>query len=122
MGVIAAAVAALRGDEPLPGPGGRLPEYLREFYTYGGCEELADAMHEITGWPVVVVGDRGGVVGWVHAGVQVPSGEILDAGGRHSPEEWLESWVVWVDAYGEGVKGYDPDLVDVIPREYFAQV
>lgn len=92
VGVIAAAVAALRGDEPLPGPGGRLPEYLRELYTQGGCEELADAMHETTGWPVVVVGDRGGVVGWVHAGVEVPSGEILDAAGRHSPEEWPESW------------------------------
>jgi len=28
---------------------------------------------------------------------------------------------VWVDAYGEGLKGYDSYLVDFIPREYYAQ-
>jgi len=110
----AAVVLNAHSDPTHLGPG--LPERLREVYTEGECELLADALHALTGWPVVVIGDNGGVAGWVHAGVQSPTGLILDADGCHDPSDWLTAWAPWVDAYGEDLDGYDPELVDVIPR------
>lgn len=110
----AAEVLDAHSDPACLGPG--LPERLREVYTEGECELLADALHALTKWPVVVVGDAGGVVGWVHAGVQSPTGQILDADGCHDPSDWLTAWAPWVDAYGDVLEGYDPELVDVIPR------
>lgn len=116
---LAAAIAILEADRAAPGSGRGLPEALRDYYTEGACEDLADALHFLTGWPVAVIGDMGGVAGWVHAGVQAPNGDILDADGRHERWDWLDSWAPWVDAYGEALEGYDPEMVDIVPRRYF---
>lgn len=93
---------------------------LEERFTEGECDLLSDALHELTGWPVVAVGDGdGGVVGWVHAGVRMPSGDILDARGAHDPLIWLDDWAHFVDAYGEDLEGYDAENVEVSTAELY---
>lgn len=113
---LAAAATVLTVHADAPCRTCRLPDRLSEFYTEGACEAFADAMHALTGWPVVLVGDAGGIAGWVHAGVQSPTGQVFDAEGHHDPSDWLTSWAPWVDAYGDDLDGYDPALVDIIPR------
>ena len=47
----------------------------------GDCASLAVAIHEITGWPLVVM------VSPCHALVRVPgTGQLLDAAGLHPPD------------------------------------
>jgi hypothetical protein len=105
----------LRASEARP-----LSLALEERFTEGECDLLSDALHEVTDWPVVAVGDGdGGVVGWVHAGVQMPSGDILDARGAHDPLMWLDDWAPFVDAYGEDLEGYDAENVEVSSAEIY---
>lgn len=59
-------------------------------FTYGDCWALAEAMSQQSGYPVVSV--SGAERGWVHAGVLLPSGEVLDAEGVHAPETWKQVW------------------------------
>lgn len=93
---------------------------LEERFTEGECDLLSDALREVTGWPVVAVGDGdGGVVGWVHAGVRMPSGDILDARGAHDTLTWLDDWAPFVDAYGEDLEGYDAENVEVSSAEIY---
>lgn len=93
---------------------------LEERFTEGECDLLSDALHEVTGWPVVAVGDGdGGVAGWVHAGVRMPSGDILDARGAHEPLTWLDDWAPFVDAYGEDLEGYDAENVEISSAEIY---
>lgn len=93
---------------------------LEDRFTEGECDLLSDALHEVTGWPVVVVGDGGGgVVGWVHAGVRMPSGNILDARGTHDALAWLDDWAPFVDVYGEGLEAYDAESVEVSSAEIY---
>lgn len=93
---------------------------LEERFTEGECDLLSDALHEVTGWPVVAVGDGdGGVVGWVHAGVRMPSGDILDARGAHDPMTWLDDWAPFVDAYGEDLEGYNAESAEVSSAEIY---
>ena len=95
-----------------------MPEDLRARFTGGECDVLSDALHALTGWPVVVIGDGdGGCVGWVHAGVQAPSGVIVDADGHHHPTQWLDCWAPVVDAYGEDVPEFSSDDVGIDPGE-----
>lgn len=93
---------------------------LEERFTGGECDLLSDVLHEVTGWPVVAVGDGdGGVVGWVHAGARMPSGDILDARGAHDPLTWLDDWAPLVDAYSEDLEGYDAETVEVSSAEIY---
>jgi hypothetical protein len=85
-------------------------------FTLKWCDVLAHALHERTGWPVVVVGD--GRSGWVHAGVRLPDEHILDVTGRHSATQWLDDWAVVMHEYGSDYRDqcdgfYDPDDVDI---------
>lgn len=83
-------------------------------YTGSMCYQLANELHQATGWPVVVVGDGPqGSVGWVHAGVRRPDGKIVDVRGAHDEVEWIDQWAEWVDAYGEDEDDYDGDDVGV---------
>jgi hypothetical protein len=92
-------------------------EYLDDerLFTERYCEVLAKALHERTGWPIVVVSDGpDGVVGWLHAAVRRPDGMIVDIEGVHTADGWLERWGEWADAYGADYGDrYDPDMVDV---------
>lgn len=98
----------------------RLSQVLQDRLIGGECDVLADALHALTGWPVVVVGDgHAGQVGWVHAGVQSPEGLIVDALGRHEPLDWLDCWAPVVDAYGEGNVEFCSDDVGIDPAEIY---
>lgn len=119
-----AAARAILAAETASGPNApgaaALSLALEERFTEGECDLLSDALHAVTGWPVVAVGDGdGGVVGWVHAGVQMPSGNILDARGAHDPLAWLDDWAPFVDAYGEDLEGYDAERVGVSSAEIY---
>ena len=111
-----AAAAILSAYATDAGSAWRLPERLCGLYTEGECEVLADALHSLTGRPVVVVVDAGGIAGWVHAGVQSPSGRVFDAGGHHDPTDWLTARAPWDDAYEIDLGRYDSALVDALPR------
>lgn len=100
--------------------GGRLSRVLQDRFIGGECDVLSDALHALTGWPVVVVGDGdAGQVGWVHAGVQSPEGLILDAVGRYQPSDWLDCWAPVVDAYGERIPEFCADDVGIDPAEIY---
>lgn len=90
-------------------------------FTGGYCHRLAQALHERTGWPQVVVSDGPeGPVGWVHAGVRTPSGQILDVRGLHDEEDWAEEWGATVDAYGLDMPEdaeFDSDDVWIYPAD-----
>ncbi|MBF0724044.1 hypothetical protein [Sanguibacter inulinus] len=115
-----AILAARTASPPNASGASALSPELEERFTEGECDLLSDALHEVTGWPVVAVGDGdGGVVGWVHAGVRMPSGDILDARGAHGPLTWLDDWAPFVDAYGEDLEGYDAEIVEVYSAEIY---
>jgi hypothetical protein len=59
-------------------------------FTYGDCWALAEAMSQQSEYPVVSV--SGAERGWVHAGVLLPSGEVLDAEGIHDVQTWRQVW------------------------------
>jgi hypothetical protein len=59
-------------------------------FTYGDCWALAEAMSQQSDYPVVSV--SGVERGWVHAGVLLPSGEVLDAEGVHDAQTWKQVW------------------------------
>lgn len=101
----------LVGTSPVP-EGQR----LEDVFTLQWCHVLAHVLHDRTGWPVVVVGD--GRTGWVHAGVRMPDGHILDVTGRHSPADWLDDWFVAMDDFGHEYRDqcdgfYDPADVGI---------
>lgn len=115
-----AIVEAETVNGPNPSGASPLSPALEEWFTEGECDLLSDALYEVTGWPVVAVGDGdGGVVGWVRAGVRMPSGDILDARGAHDPMTWLDDWAPFVDAYGEDLEGYDAESVEVSSAEIY---
>ncbi len=66
------------------------------------CEVLADALADVTGWPVVLISDSNG--GWCHAGVASPSGQVLDVDGGHDRDEWLEAWAGFMDGDDAGIE------------------
>lgn len=91
-----------------------LPQPEQDRFTGGDCAALAAALHALTGWPIVLVGDGGdGHVGWVHAGVWTPASTVLDASGDHDPALWLENWGAVVDAYGADIDQYCGDDVQI---------
>lgn len=60
-------------------------EIVRHLYVHGACDDMAVALHRMTGWPVVAVSSRS--KGPLHRLVRAPDGRLLDAGG-------------WVDEQG----------------------
>lgn len=87
-------------------------------YTADRCGYLAVALHQRTGWPLVVFADGYDHddppphPGWVHAGVLTPDGRFLDIDG---PGDWGRHWDQWVDYVDEGedeatVEQIDPAL------------
>jgi hypothetical protein len=77
-----------------------------ELFTEGDCHHLALALHERTGWPLMIVSGRSTVE---HAFVMRPDGLALDINGLSSVSHILDCWS-WLDS---------PALSPVIAR-YFA--
>lgn len=65
---------------------GVVDEMALEFFCYGGCCLLAAAMHERSGWPLMVyyVRRSDGRLTMAHMGVQTPQEEFLDVQGVRS--------------------------------------
>lgn len=80
-------------------------------FLYGGCAALAIAIHDETGWPIVMVTDShnvfdgeaggGSALHWV---VRRPDGLYLDVLGSHTEEELLEEYGAEADE-GEAALG-----------------
>lgn len=89
-------------------------------YTADRCGYLAVALHERTGWPLVVFADGYDHdsppphPGWVHAGVLAPDGRFLDVNG---PVDWSSHWDKWVEYVDEDL---DEATVEEIDPELFA--
>lgn len=69
---------------------GVLDETAVACFSQGQCHALAMALHEETGWPLVVVAD------WLeqvdHVAVRTPEGRIIDGAGVHDPDAFAEAW------------------------------
>lgn len=59
-------------------------------FAQGQCHALALALHERTGWPVIVLEDDEADA--IHFAVQTPDGRALDITGCHDLEEFQEGW------------------------------
>lgn len=59
-------------------------------YTNGRCWELARALEELTGWPLV--GARSGQWRIWHVAVERPGGDLLDIQGCHHPDDFAARW------------------------------
>lgn len=94
----------------------------QEAFTYGDCWLLARALHNITGWQMVAVGNTGGKASgvlrdWAHMAVRTPQGTILDITGTHDDKDILD---VWSEQFSfmsaeQGVM----EVFDVAPEDWF---
>ncbi len=73
-------------------------------FTFGGCDALAIALHDATGWPLVAITDHHNVHGGragggsaMHWTVMHPSGRLLDVDGLHDPAELVERYDGYAD-------------------------
>jgi hypothetical protein len=73
------------------------PQNVIEAFTQGDCVELAIALHNATGYPVVTIS---GPENWefVHAAVRTPEGQILDIEGLWDEASWMDRWKGAFDA------------------------
>jgi hypothetical protein len=107
----------------------RITNDVRLEYMAGPCRALAVALHDATGWPLVVVTDAvnvhaqdhsqlsdeeraGGIIGYasmspqaIHALVEHPSGELLDIQGLNEPIGLVEAYEGAADEGGAAL-GY----------------
>ena len=68
-------------------------------FTLGGCDALAIAIHDATGWPIVAITDHHNVHGGragggsaMHWTVLHPSGRLMDVDGLHDPARLVERY------------------------------
>ena len=73
-------------------------------FTLGGCDALAIALHDATGWPVVAITDhhnvydgRAGGGSALHWTVRHPSGRLLDVDGLHEAPDLVERYDGYAD-------------------------
>lgn len=111
-----------------------IPGHIISRYVHGSCRTFALALHDQTGWPLVVVtdydpddptssGTQRRRAGWIapalmspmamHAYVQHPSGKLLDVEGLHDPAAAVEEYDAHADS-GAAVLRYaaEADLRD----------
>lgn len=71
-------------------------EWIRELFTSSDCWLLALNVHEKTGFPIVLCSLDEDVpeedMAWVHVGVGLPDGRIMDIEGIFTIDEWMENW------------------------------
>lgn len=94
---------------------GVIDKNARHFFTHGPCQDLAVALGERTGWPIITVDHdqllddctdafRRGEMNYRqarrllggspdhHSGVLTPDGRVLDIEGLHDRAAWVERW------------------------------
>ena len=83
----------------------------KHVFTMGGCDALAIALHDATGWPIVAITDAHNVYGRragggsaLHWTVQHPDGKLLDIDGLHDAEDLVERYS-WDADEGEAAWG-----------------
>ena len=72
---------------------GIIDEAAEMVFTMGQCHSLALALHQLTGWDIVLQGTRDPVadpMSWIHAAVRHPAGPLLDIRGL-DPEPFPET-------------------------------
>jgi hypothetical protein len=99
-------------------------EKVKYFYLSSDCDRFADALHRITGWPIVGVSSPS--LGPIHRLVQAPNGRMLDAGGwvdekglkaRYGQKELdisAASASIGSTSFGLDEDGIDHELVDAV--------
>ena len=81
-------------------------------FTAGQCHALGLALHEATGWPIVVDAPVPVIHQWGHVCVLHPDGDLVDIYGKQPPE-------AKVGAYGwEGYHEIDPEDVPALPYAF----
>lgn len=78
---------------------GIIDGFAERAFTHGGCDALAIALHDRTGWPIAAIadhhnvhGDRAGGGSALHWTVLHPSGRLLDIDGLHDPADLVERY------------------------------
>lgn len=80
---------------------GVVDDQARELFLYSACFLLALAVHERTGWPLLIAELRHDERwSWVHAGVRTPGGLWLDLDGPRPGEAVSD----WLSQYGKPVR------------------
>lgn len=59
-----------------------------DMFGRGGCFALAQAIHDLTGWPMRALKRAGGLPGG-HAFIETPDGRYLDIRGPADPDEYM---------------------------------
>jgi hypothetical protein len=78
-------------DEQLWGDG-EPSDFGVEVFTAGNCWVLAYYLHELGGWPIVMVVPQADPDMWEHVLVQLPDHRYLDIEGVHTRAEVLKRW------------------------------
>lgn len=84
---------------------GGLTAIAVERFSTTDCWQLARALHDETGWPMVAVGyeaDEG--VGWSHLLVRRPDGKLVDVEGAHDEGPVLDRFGPFVEGDGDGIE------------------
>ena len=68
------------------------PSNDRVRFTEGDCHVLAQAINEITGWPICTFVTAWHGTATLHAFNKHPSGDFVDVEGRQSPMEFQRAW------------------------------
>lgn len=80
---------------------GVVDDQARELFLYSACFLLALAVHDRTGWPLLIAELRHDEEwSWVHAGVRTPGGLWLDLDGPRPGEAVSD----WLSEYGKPVR------------------
>lgn len=58
-----------------------------DMFGRGGCWALAQAIHDLTGWPMRALDRTDGPGG--HAFIEMPDGRFLDVHGAQNPDEYM---------------------------------
>ena len=71
------------------------------WFAHGNCAALALAVHDLTGWPLVIAARNANpdllTDTWMHVLVQRPDGRYLDIQGAHTPEDIESYWRRYAD-------------------------
>lgn len=61
-------------------------------FTFGSCYQLAEAIHDVTGWPLYAFWDEFFEDYDTHAFVKTPRGTFMDVYGEHTRYKMLIQW------------------------------